>query len=51
MDVIYERGRATVTEVLADLPDPPTYSAVRGMLGKLERKGFLKHEEDGPRYV
>jgi predicted transcriptional regulator len=51
MDVIYARGQATVAEVLEDLPDPPTYSSVRAMLGKLERKGFLKHEEQGPRYV
>src|SRR4029077_6749686 len=36
MDVIYRRGRASVTEVLAELPDPPSYSAVRGMLGLLE---------------
>jgi len=33
MDVIYRRGRASVTEVLAELTDPPSYSAVRGMLG------------------
>jgi BlaI family transcriptional regulator, penicillinase repressor len=51
MDVIYERGQATVAEVLEGLSDPPTYSTVRAMLGKLEKKGFLKHEEHGPRYV
>jgi predicted transcriptional regulator len=51
MDVIYARGQATVAEVLEDLSDPPTYSTVRAMLGKLEKKGFLKHEENGPRYV
>jgi BlaI family transcriptional regulator, penicillinase repressor len=51
MDVIYARGAATVSEVQADLPDPPGYSAVRAMLGKLERKGYLEHEEHGPRYV
>ena len=51
MDVIYTRGQATVAEVLEDLPDPPSYSAVRAMLGKLEGKGYLKHEEHGPRYV
>jgi predicted transcriptional regulator len=51
MDVIYARGSATVSDVQADLPDPPGYSAVRAMLGKLERKGYLEHEEDGPRYV
>jgi predicted transcriptional regulator len=51
MDAIYARGQATVAEVLEDLTDPPTYSTVRAMLGKLEKKGFLKHEEHGPRYV
>src|SRR5688572_8655390 len=51
MDVIYARGQATVAEVLDDLADPPTYSTVRAMLGKLEKKGFVKHEEHGPRYV
>jgi predicted transcriptional regulator len=50
-EAIYRLGRATVGEVLAELPDPPSYSAVRAMLGKLERKGFVRHVEDGPRYV
>jgi len=51
MDSVYARGQATVAEVLEDLPDPPGYSAVRAMLGKLERKQYLRHEEHGPRYV
>jgi predicted transcriptional regulator len=51
MDVVFRRGRATVADVLADLPDPPSYSAVRGMLALLEEKGYVRHEEDGPRYV
>jgi predicted transcriptional regulator len=51
MDVLYGRGRATVSEVLSDLSDPPSYSAVRGMLRYLEEKGYVRHEEDGPRYV
>ena len=51
MDVVYARGQVTVAEVLEDLPDPPSYSAVRAMLGKLERKQYLRHEEHGPRYV
>jgi predicted transcriptional regulator len=51
MDAVYAIGQATVAEVLERLPDPPSYSAVRAMLGKLERKGYLKHEEHGPRYV
>jgi predicted transcriptional regulator len=51
MDIIYRRGRATAAEVLADLPDPPSYSAVRALLRVLEEKGHLRHEEDGPRYL
>ena len=51
MDIVYARGQVTVAEVLEDLPDPPGYSAVRAMLGKLERKQYLRHEEHGPRYV
>ena len=51
MDAIYRRGQATAAEVLEDLPDPPSYSAVRAMLRVLEEKGHLRHEQDGPRYV
>jgi len=51
MDIVYRRGRATAADVLADLPDPPSNSAVRGMLRLLEEKGHLRHEYDGPRYV
>src|SRR6201990_326342 len=51
MDVIYRRGRATAAEVLDDIPDPPSYSAVRAMLRLLEEKGHVLHEQAGPRYV
>ena len=51
MDVIYRHGKVTAAEVLADLPDPPSYSAVRAMLRLLEEKGHVRHEQDGPRYV
>jgi predicted transcriptional regulator len=51
MDVVYRRGRASVADVRAGLPDPPSYSAVRALLRILERKGHLSHEQDGPRYV
>jgi predicted transcriptional regulator len=51
MDAIYRRGRATAAEVLGDIPDPPSYSAVRAMLRLLEEKGHVRHEQDGPRYV
>ncbi len=51
MDVVYRRGEATAAEVREGLPDPPSYSAVRAMLRKLEDKGHLRHRSDGPRYV
>lgn len=51
MDILYRRGRATAHEVLEDLPDPPSYSAVRALLRLLEERGHVKHAEDGPRYV
>src|SRR5919106_1628356 len=51
MDIVYRRGRATASDVLDDLPDPPSYSSVRAMLRYLEDKGHLAHEQDGPRYV
>jgi predicted transcriptional regulator len=51
MSVVHRLGRATAAEVLAEMPEPPSYSAVRAMLRILEDKGQLKHEQDGPRYV
>jgi predicted transcriptional regulator len=51
MDVVFRRGEATVADVLAELPDPPSYSAVRALMRTLEDKGHLRHHEDGPRYV
>jgi len=51
VEAIFRLGRATVSEVLAELSDPPSYSSVRAILGKLERKGYVRHVEDGPRYL
>lgn len=51
LDVVYRLGRASVAEVRAELPDPPSYSAVRGMLNLLREKGHLTHVADGLRYL
>jgi predicted transcriptional regulator len=51
VDAVYRLGRASVAEVRAVLEDPPSYSAVRGMLNLLEEKGHLRHVADGLRYV
>jgi BlaI family transcriptional regulator, penicillinase repressor len=51
MDILHRRSGATVAEIMADLPDPPTYSAVRSVLRILGEKELIKHREDGPRYI
>jgi predicted transcriptional regulator len=51
MDVLHARGRATAAEVLAALPEPPSYSAVRALLRILEEKGHVKHSAEGAKYV
>ena len=51
MDVLYRLGRATAAEILAAIPDPPSYSAVRAMLRILEEKRHITHEEKDLRYV
>ncbi|HJQ19351.1 MAG TPA: BlaI/MecI/CopY family transcriptional regulator [Gemmatimonadaceae bacterium] len=51
MDILFRRSEATVSEVMQDLPDPPTYSAVRSILRILAEKQLVTHREDGPRYV
>ena len=51
MEILHRRGEATVAEIMDDLPDPPTYSAVRSVLRILGEKGQIRHREDGPRYV
>jgi predicted transcriptional regulator len=51
MDVLYRAGRATAADVRAQIADPPSYSAVRTLLGILEQKGHVRHERDGVRYV
>jgi predicted transcriptional regulator len=51
MDVLFRLGRATAADVQAELPDPPSYSAVRSALALLEQRGLAGHEEDGRRYV
>jgi predicted transcriptional regulator len=51
MDILYRLGRATAQEVLTQLADPPSYSAVRALLRLLEERGHVKHAQEGQRYV
>ncbi|MEK6322880.1 MAG: BlaI/MecI/CopY family transcriptional regulator [Acidobacteriota bacterium] len=52
MDALFALGDgASAEDVRERLSDPPSYSAVRAMLAKLEAKGFIRHREEGLRYV
>lgn len=51
LEVLFRRGRASAGDVLGDLQDPPSYSAVRALLARLEQKGHVRHDEEGRTYV
>lgn len=51
LDILHRRGHATAQEVLGDLLEPPSYSAVRALLRLLEERGHARHVVDGQRYV
>ena len=52
MDALHANGgRASAEEIRQRLTDPPSYSAVRAMLVKLEAKGYVQHSEEGLKYV
>lgn len=51
MDFLFRVQRATAADVMAGLPDAPSYSAVRALLRILEQKGHIRHEEEGRAYV
>jgi BlaI family penicillinase repressor len=44
-------NRASAEAIRERLTSPPSYSAVRAMLVRLENKGYLRHQEDGKRYI
>ncbi len=51
LDVLFRCGEATVAQVVAEMTDPPGYDAVRTTLRILERKNYVRHWHDGPRYL
>lgn len=51
MEVIYQLGKASVAEVRERLTDPPSYSAVRTMIGLLEQKGHLRRDRAGVKHL
>jgi predicted transcriptional regulator len=51
MDALYKLGKASAAEIREQMPDPPTYTAIRTQLTILEKKGHVRHESDGTRYI
>ena len=51
MNALYRLGRASAAEIREQILDPPTYTAIRTLLSILERKGHIRHESDGTRYI
>lgn len=51
MESLYRRGEASAHEIRFDLPEPPSYSAVRALLAVMLDKGLIRHRKDSRRYV
>ena len=52
LDALYALGdSADAEQIRGRLTDPPSYSAVRAMLAKLEGKGVIRHRAEGLRYI
>lgn len=52
MNSVFALGnRASAEEIRGRLPNPPSDSSVRVMLTRLEKKGYLKHQRDGLRFI
>jgi len=51
MDALYRLGEGSVADVARLMPDEPSYNTVRNIMAILERKGYLKHRQDGKRYL
>jgi predicted transcriptional regulator len=51
MEIVYRLNEATAQQVLEEMHDPPSYSALRALLRILVDKQHLQHRADGPRYI
>ncbi|HEY4941510.1 MAG TPA: BlaI/MecI/CopY family transcriptional regulator [Rhizomicrobium sp.] len=51
LDALYKLGRASAAQILDEIADPPSYTAIRSLLAILERKGHVRHASDGTRYI
>lgn len=51
VETVTRLGEASVADVRGNLADPPSYSAVRSMLGLLVDKSWLKYRCEGRKYL
>jgi predicted transcriptional regulator len=51
MDALYKLGKGSAAQILEQIPNPPTYTAIRTHLTILEKKGHVRHASDGTRYI
>ena len=51
MEIAFRLGEASAQEIMAEMPDPPSYSAVRALLATMVEKGQLKHRKASRRYL
>jgi BlaI family transcriptional regulator, penicillinase repressor len=51
LEIVYARGEATAAQVVKDMPDAPSKTAVRTLMRILEEKGHLKHRQEGQSYI
>ena len=51
LDILFRRGKASASDVQSELPESPSYSAVRALLRILEEKGHIRHEDEGGKYI
>ena len=51
MEILYQRGKVSASEIREVMEDAPSYSAVRAVLRVLEEKGHVKHQAEELKYV
>src|SRR5580658_6728625 len=51
LDALYKLGKASAAQILEQIPNAPTYTAIRTHLSILEKKGHVRHISDGTRYI
>jgi len=51
LEIVYELGEASAKDIEERLPNPPSYSAIRATMNKLETKKFLAHRERDLKYI